>query len=66
MIEVDFKYNSISYGTVDKDKYLRFDNASIKYMDTDDLLTISVGRKGKYYIAGGETKNLFIFNQSND
>jgi WD40 repeat protein len=34
------------------------------YLDSDDLLTVSFGKQGKYYAFGGKTLTLFIYDQT--
>lgn len=51
-------------GTVDQDGILRLANSTILFDDSDDLLTISIGRMGNYYAIGGKTKTLFVYEQS--
>ena len=66
ILEMDFKPASSDFGTVSKDDILRIPNSTVVFTDSNDLLTISIGKTGKYYAFGGKTKNLFIYNQSND
>lgn len=66
ILEMDFKPSSSDFGSVSKDNRLRISNSTLIFTDTSDLLTISIGKMGEYYTFGGKTKNLFIYNQTNN
>ncbi len=44
---------------------MRFNNTVI-LSDSDDVLTVSMGKLGKYFAVAGKTKTLRIYNQSNN
>jgi len=63
---LDFKRTSGDFGTVSKDNILRIPNSTVEFTDSSDLLSISIGKTGKYYAFGGKTKNLFIYDQTSN
>lgn len=63
---MDFKKTSGDFGSVSKNNILRIPNSTVVFTDSNDLLSISIGKTGKYYAFGGKTKKLFIYNQTND
>lgn len=66
ILELDFKPTSGDFGTVSLGNKLRIPNSTVVFTDSSDLLSISIGKTGKYYAFGGKTKNLFIYNQTTD
>lgn len=63
--EADFLASSSTVATANKDNKLRF-NTSVVLSDTDDIMTVSMGKEGRHFAYGGKTKTLFICNQTNN
>jgi hypothetical protein len=60
IVELDYLPSSTQFATVSRDNTFRVNNVSL-FNDTDDLLSVSVGRQGKHYAIGSKLKILRIY-----